>query len=197
MEMNMATKTAKNKPSKAARKTTAKDPIHTPAKAESPAAKRSTVVPFNPLSSLSNFNTSAPNFGGSFDSMESVMTNYKDQYEKMTGGASASVQESMESCMKSYTTFAKGAEKVMKTIAELAQDSAQRNSEAIKSLMASRTLNEFAEAQNKLAQQNFDEAMSAATKISEMTIKLFSEALEPINGQMTKAMTSAMKKNAA
>ncbi len=125
------------------------------------------------------------------------MSNYKEQYEKLTGGTSASAKEAMESCMASGKTFAKGAEKIMKTLAELAQESSQRNAEAMKSLMASRTLNEFAEAQNKLAQQNFEEAMSTATKLSEMTIKLYSEALEPINGQMTKAMTAAMKKNAA
>ncbi len=125
------------------------------------------------------------------------MSNYKEQYKKLTGGTSASAKEAMESCMASGKTFAKGAEKIMKTLAELAQESSQRNAEAMKSLMASRTLNEFAEAQNKLAQQNFEEAMSTVTKLSEMTIKLYSEALEPINGQMTKAMTAAMKKNAA
>lgn len=197
----MATKTAKKKPSKATRKAPAKAAISPAAKAESSAAKKSTVVPFNPLGSMTNFNTATPSFGGSFDSMESMMTNYKDQYEKMaekmTEGAPAAMRESIESCMKSSATFAKGAEQMMKAMAEAAQESAQRNSEAIKALMATRTLNEFAEAQNKLAQENFDETMSAVTKMSEMTIKLLTDAFEPINGQMTKAMTAAMKKNAA
>ncbi len=128
------------------------------------------------------------------------MNNFKNQYEKMTGDASASVRESVENLTKSSSTFAKGAEQILKTVATVAQESGQRNAEAVKALMACRTLNEFAEAQNKLAQQNFDEAMSTMTKLSEMTIKLCSEAMEPINGQMTKAMTSAMsaaKKNAA
>lgn len=143
-----------------------------------------------------NFTPATRDFAG-FDSMESMMNTYKDQYEKMTNDASASAKEAMDSLMASGTTFAKGAEKIMKTLADLAQTSGQRNAEAVKALMATRTLNEYAEAQNKLAQDNFDEAMSAATKLSEMAIKLYSEAIEPINGQMTKAMTSAMKQNAA
>ncbi|OFW87187.1 MAG: hypothetical protein A3J37_05880 [Alphaproteobacteria bacterium RIFCSPHIGHO2_12_FULL_45_9] len=167
--------------------------------------KLASVVALNPLSAMTNpdfakFNKSIPSLGGSFETMETTMTNFKNQYEKISSEATSSVRESVENLSKSSATFAKGAEQILKTIAEAAQGSSQRNTEAVKALMATRTLNEFAEAQNKLAQQNFEEAMSTMTKLSEMTIKLCSEAFEPINGQMTKAMTSAMsaaKKNAA
>jgi len=187
----MATKSAKKKSSKSAAARTSRA---TPKKTS---VKTGAVVPFNPMNTMSNFNPATPSFGGAFDSVESAMNNYKNQYEKLTGDASASFQEGIDSCIKSGNTFAKGAEKIMKALAELSQESAERNAEAVKSLMASRTLNEFAEAQNKLAQQNFDETMSAITKISEMTVKLYTEAFEPINGQVTKAMTAAMKQNAA
>jgi phasin family protein len=179
------------------------------AKPKQASSKSTSVVPFNPMGStlngmanpdFSKFKQSIPSFDGSFVNMETTMNNFKNQYEKMTGDASSTVREGVETFSKSGATFAKGAEQILKTIAEVAQESSQRNAEAVKALMASRTLNEFAEAQNKLAQQNFDDAMSTMTKLSEMTIKLCSEAFEPINGQMTKAMTSAMnaaKKNAA
>jgi phasin family protein len=164
---------------------------------EPSAPKASSVIPFNPLSTISKFNQSTPSFGGSFESMESMMTNYKAQYEKFSGDATDSMRQGIESCVKSSTTFAKGAEQIVKTLTELAQGSSQRNAEAMKALMASRTLNEFAEAQNKIAQQNFEEAMSAATKISEMTIKLCTEAMEPINGQVAKAVKKASSSIAA
>src|SRR3990167_3966617 len=155
--------------------------------------KLASVVALNPLSAMTNpdfakFNKSIPSLGGSFETMETTMTNFKNQYEKISSEATSSVRESVENLSKSSATFAKGAEQILKTIAEAAQGSSQRNTEAVKALMATRTLNEFAE------------AMSTMTKLSEMTIKLCSEAFEPINGQMTKAMTSAMsaaKKNAA
>lgn len=193
----MATKVAKKKTIKASASAATK----TVEKQSSPAAKAETassVIPFNPLSSITNsnlcnFNQSVPNLSGAFESMESMMTNYKDQYETAT----AAMQQNIEACIKTSTTFAKGAEQLIKTVSELAQESTQRNSEAVKSLMATRTLNEFAEAQNKLAQSNFDEAMSAATKLSEMTIKLYTEAFEPLNGQMTKAMKKVSESMAA
>jgi len=217
----MASKIVKKKASpKAAADTAAKvvaaASSEAPAKVASSAAKpkqasskSTSVVPFNPMGStlngmanpdFSKFKQSIPSFDGSFVNMETTMNNFKNQYEKMTGDASSTVREGVETFSKTGATFAKGAEQILKTIAEVAQESSQRNAEAVKALMASRTLNEFAEAQNKLAQQNFDDAMSTMTKLSEMTIKLCSEAFEPINGQMTKAMTSAMnaaKKNAA
>lgn len=125
------------------------------------------------------------------------MANYKDQYEKMSGDTTAAMRQNIESCVKSSTSLAKGAEQMIKTIMEVAQESSARNAEAIKALMASRTVNEFAEAQNKLVQQNFDEAMSTATKLSEMAIKISTEALEPVNAQMTKAMKKAGESMAA
>lgn len=190
---------AKKAPVKAAAKPAVKSSVK-------PAVKTASIIPFSeafdPLKSItnsnfSNFNQAIPSFDGAYATMETTMNNFKNQYEQFTGGASSSVREGVESFSKSSATFAKGAEQILKTIAEVAQESSQRNAEAVKALMATRTLNEFAEAQNKLAQQNFDEAMSTMTKLSEMTIKLYSEALEPINGQVTKAMSAAMKKNAA
>lgn len=125
------------------------------------------------------------------------MNNFKNQYEKISGEASSSVRESVENISKSSATLAKGAEQILKTIAEAAQSSTQRNAEAMKALLSTRTLNEFAEAQNKLAQQNFDDVMSTITKVSELSIKLCSEAFEPINNQLTKATTNAMSSAAA
>jgi len=195
----MASKIAKKKASvKVAPKVAAK-----PSAAK---LKSASVISMNPMASamagmansnLNNFKPSMPSLDGSLESMENTMNNFKNQYEKMTGGTSASVRENVDMISKSSATFAKGTEQILKTLAENAQESSQRNMESMKALMACKTLNEFAEAQNKLVQQNFDEAMSTMTKLSEMTIKLCTEAFEPINGQMTKAMTSAMKKNAA
>lgn len=200
----MATKPAKKTTAKA--KASSSATRNSATRAEAKAQTGSAVIPFNPVSAetLRNFTAAAPNFGSAFgpdfkmsfelpfklpfDSMESTMSNYKDQYEKMGEEAQNFMRQNAESCSKTSQSFAKGAEKMMKTIAEVAQESAQRNSESFKALMACRTINEFAEAQNKMMQQNFDDAMSTATKLSEMAIKICNEAVEPINGQMAKAM---------
>jgi phasin family protein len=199
----MALKSSKKKAApKVAAKSTMKPSIKTPATA--PKQSISSVIPFNPLegmtkSNFANFNQSLPSFGG-IETMETTMNNFKEQMEKMSGGATESARESIESLTKSGATFTKGAEQMMKTITSVVQESSQRNAEAIKAMMACKTLNELTEAQNKMAQQNFEDMMSTMTKMSEMTIKLCKEAMEPMNAQMTKAMNGAMsvaKKNAA
>lgn len=179
----MATKAVKKKsPAKAAPEVVSKS---------SDSSKSASVIPFAPLAgmtnpNLCNFNQPIPSFEGAYETMETLMANYKNQQEDLTNSVTASL-----------STLANRTKDIIETLTSVAQESGQRNAEAIKSLMASRTLNEYAEAQNKLAQQNFDDAMSTMTKLSEMTIKLYTEAFEPVNAQMTKAMSSVMKKNAA
>ncbi|HNQ91357.1 MAG TPA: phasin family protein [Alphaproteobacteria bacterium] len=183
----MATKTPKKKTTKSSASKAAQ-----PAKAAK--AAPSTVIPFAPIGAeaLNPFGSAmgakAPEFKSYFTAMETNMSNYKDQYEKMTGDASAAMRQQIESYVQVGTSLMKGSEAIMKACMELAQDSAERNAAAWKSLMACRTMNEAAEQQNKMAQANLDEAMSAATKISEMTIKVCTEACEPLGEQVTKAM---------
>jgi phasin family protein len=196
-EFRMVTKSPKKK---AAPKSAAKSAMK-----QNTAPNTASVIPFNPLESIAKtnfapFNKTIPSFGG-LETMETTMNSFKEQVEKMSGGATETAREGIESLTKSGATFTKGAEQMMKTLAEVIQESSQRNAECMKKMMACRTLNEFTEAQNKMAQQNFDDMMSTMTKMSEMTIKLCKEAMEPMNNQMTKAMNSAMsaaqKKNAA
>lgn len=188
----MTNKSAKKKSDKSGNAAAPKEKTAT-------AAAGSAVIPFNPLSAenLRNFAPATPSFTSPFESMETFMNNYKEQYEKFSGDAAGSMRQGIESCVKCSTSLAKGAEQMFKTMSEIAQESSQRNSEAYKALLACRTLNELAEAQNKLMQQNFDEAMSTATKLSEMAIKICNEACEPLNGQMTKTMKKMSESMAA
>lgn len=171
----MASKSSKKAPAK-------------PAKAAA-SSVASSVVPFAQLGSTAS--------NKSFESMEKIMSTSKSQYEKISSEAANASRQSVDSFMKSSTTFMKGAEQIFKEIAALAQQSTERNTEAFKNLMACKTLNELTEAQNKIAQQNFEDIMTSCTKLSEMTIKLTTEALEPINNQVTKSMKKATESMAA
>jgi phasin family protein len=73
----------------------------------------------------------------------------------------------------------------------MAQKSAEQNSKAVKTLMGCKTLNEFTEAQNRIAQQSFDEWVNGTSKLSEQCVKILTDALEPINGQLGKAIKKA------
>lgn len=129
--------------------------------------------------------------------METLMQNTPFQFDKITQDASAMGQAQMEAAIKSSTTLFKGMEDIMKTCMEIAQEGAEKNAAAVQKIMACKTLNEYTEAQNKLAQENFDKFMTGATKISEMSVRVCTEAMEPMNDQINKSIKQAAKAAAA
>lgn len=148
------------------------------------------VTPFN----IARFNTGND---ASFKTVENLMSNSKNQFEKFSQDFTGAGREQVEALVKSSTIFAKGMEDLVKLAVGLAQESAEKSADAVKSLMACKTFNEFTEAQNKLAQKNFDNLMHSATKFSELTIKLATESFEPINAQLTKSIKKASDSLAA
>lgn len=119
--------------------------------------------------------------------METIMANYKEQSEKMYGDVNAQLAQGVEGYTRFTTSLMNGMQVMAKTYMSIVQDTTERNSAAMRNLMACRTLNEATEAQNKLVQDNLDGAMSAATRLSEIAIKVYTEAYEPINDQAIRA----------
>jgi len=130
-------------------------------------------------------------------SMEKIMTQGKTQMEKATQDAADIGRESTEALMKCGTLFMKGFEDIMRETAALAQNAAEKQAQYVKEALSTKTLNEWSEMQSKIAQANFDDFMSGATKISELSVKLLSESAAPFNAQMTKAMKNAGAGNLA
>ena len=113
------------------------------------------------------------------------------QFEQMTKEAANLNREGIDACVKSGTIFAKGFENLMKETISFTQKAAERQMQLAKDAMTSKTINEFSDAQNKIAQTSFDDFMSGATKISEMGVKILTEAIEPINDQIAKSVQKA------
>lgn len=132
-----------------------------------------------------------------FKEMEKIMTKQPFEFDKLAQEAANQSREGIEAFVKSGAIFAKGFEEIMKTAAGMTQGVAEKQAEYAKQLMSSKTLNEYTETQNKIAQFSFDQFMSDATKLSEMSVKVMNEASEPLNTQMAKTMTKANKAMAA
>jgi phasin family protein len=120
--------------------------------------------------------------------METFMNPKKQNFDRMTQDASAQHKEGVEAMMRSGNIAMKGMEDIFKTCMQVAQNSAEKNAQAVKTLLGCRTLNEFTETQNRVAQSNFDDFMATATRLSELTVKLASEAFEPLNDQFSRSM---------
>ncbi|MGB4058000.1 MAG: phasin family protein [Alphaproteobacteria bacterium] len=125
------------------------------------------------------------------------MSKSKSQMDKMAQDANNFGREGFEAFTQSYTLFAKGFEEITRTAMTLAQQAAEKQAQFINQALSSKTLNEWTDAQNKIAQSNMDEMMNAATKLSEMSIKLMNESAQPINDQMGKSIRKASEAMAA
>lgn len=121
--------------------------------------------------------------------MEDMMTNTANKIEEAMQQAQAAQKESWDIMMKSGNQFMKGMEELMKVSMTHAQKTAEKNAQTVKTLMACKTVNEYAEAQAKAAQTNFDEFMSGVTKLSEVSVKVATDCLEPVNDQISKTMS--------
>lgn len=129
--------------------------------------------------------------------MENIMNQTKSQFDKFTNEAGNLSRDAMEAVNKSLNIFAKGFEDIFRTSLSLAQNAAEKQGQLVKEAMTTKSLNEWAEVQNRIAQSNFDDCMAAATKLSELGVKLLSESSAPINNQLTKGMKKASEAMAA
>jgi len=150
-----------------------------------------------PKANKPNKAVTARSAGKTTSAMEKTMTQGKQQFDKFTQDAAKGSKDQMDACIRTGTIFMKGFEDLAKTYMDWAQSSAEKNSQAVKSLMSCKTINEFAETQNKWAQQNFDDFMAGATKISELGVRVATDAFEPINDQMSKSIKKAVDSLAA
>lgn len=123
--------------------------------------------------------------------METMMTKGKAQMDRAAQDVAGFGRENAEAMMKFGQTFAKGFEEIMREAAAIAQTSAEKQAQFVKQAMSTKTLNEWAEVQNKMAQANFDDFMEGATKISELSVKLLTESFEPFSNQMNEVMKKA------
>ncbi len=129
--------------------------------------------------------------------METIMSKSKSQMDKALQDASSAGREGIEAFIKSSTLFSKGLEEIIRTSTAMAQGAAEKQARFVNQAMSSKTLNEWTEMQNKIAQSNFDDFMSGITRISEMSIKVMTECTEPLNDQIGKSIRKASESLAA
>lgn len=129
--------------------------------------------------------------------MENFMSQGKNQFDKLSNEANSLGRDGFEAFNKSFGIFSKGFEELIRASVAIAQSAAEKQSQLIKDAMTVKSLSEFSEVQNRIAQSNFDDGMAALQKLSDMSVKLLSQASEPINAQMAKGMKKAQEAMAA
>ena len=129
--------------------------------------------------------------------MEIVMSKTTTQFDKFIKDTTDFSSQYSDACSKSTTIMMKGFEDILGTMVSLVQTSSEKQAKFAKQAMGSKTINEFAEVQNKLVQSNFDDFVAGATKMSEIGVKLFTDSVEPVNAEVTKVIKKATQGMAA
>lgn len=126
-----------------------------------------------------------------FINMETFTMKPNKNFDKIAQDATASAQEQFDALTQAATIYAKNVENMMKTCMEMTQETTGELAENAKGLLACKTINEYADAQNKFAQATFEKIMGNATKLSEMTIRMANDSMQPLNEQVNKVIKKA------
>lgn len=132
--------------------------------------------------------------------VEHAVETAREQVEKASAAATqgygdfaAFQKDAFDALVRSSEILARGAESLGKEYFAFAQDSATANSEAAKALLAARSLQEVVDLQSKIVRTNFDKSVDESGKLSEMSLKIASEAFEPLQKQISVAVETAIK----
>jgi len=106
-------------------------------------------------------------------------------------------KENVEAVVKSSQILAKSAEQLGRAVAGFTQSSLEIGAQAGQALLGVKTLRDLVEVQSEFARNAFDHFVAGTSKISDMTVKVANEAIEPISQRMNEAIDKASKKFAA
>ena len=96
-------------------------------------------------------------------------------------------KENLEACLQASTIIAKGMQELGREWTAYLQESMERSAAATKALMAARTMQEIVSLQSDWMKASLDKLIAEATKLSEQTVKVTNEAMEPINARLSVA----------
>ena len=131
------------------------------------------------------------------------MTNNKytqDQIEQMTKAATQQAEElvnfgktGFDAWMKTANIWMDGTQALWKTCNDMTTAARDQQAQAMKQFMSCKTLNDMTETSTRVAQETMEQTMSNATTLSEKTVKVCMDTMEPINDTITKGFQTAKK----
>jgi len=124
----------------------------------------------------------------------------QDQVEKMTQTATQQAEEfanysksGFDAWMKTTNILMDGAQNLMKSCTDMANQAREQQAAATKQFMSCKTLNDMTETSTKVAQELTEQTMSNATTLSEQTIKVCMETAEPLSDTMSNGFKATKK----
>ena len=102
-------------------------------------------------------------------------------------------KQNVEAAMKAGNIWAKVYENFGKAYFSHAQDAAERGTEAAKAMMTAKTMQDVIDLQTDFAKQRFDHLVAEGTKMSEILVRVATEAMEPLQKQFDTTVSTLTK----
>ncbi len=102
-------------------------------------------------------------------------------------------KSNVEAFIQAGTIFFHGFEEIARTMVGITQAQVEASMSTAKSLIAAKTVVELTDLQNAYAKSTFDHAVSEATHLSELAIKITNEAIEPLSARVTATIEQMSK----
>ena len=130
----------------------------------------------------------------------SVVETAKDQFAKAAESQIKAVDEAaafgksnVDAFIQAGSIFFHGFEELTRSFVGLTQAQVETGMSAAKAMIGAKTLTELTDLQNSYTKTAFDQAVSEATHISELAIKIANEAIEPLSARVTATMEQISK----
>src|SRR5258708_9502762 len=128
----------------------------------------------------------------------------KEQVEKASASAfktyedlSKFSKENLEAYVAAGTTVAKGFESIGRAWVNFTQETFEASAQVAKALLSAKTLREAVDVQTDFAKTTFDKLVAEGTKVSEISVKVANEAVEPISARLNAAIQKLLQPIAA
>lgn len=136
--------------------------------------------------------------------VEQTMAYTKEQVDKMGkqvfqayGDVAAYNKENVEAVVQSGTVFAKGLETLSKAVMAYTQAQYEQGVTVAKAMMGVKTMRELVDLQSEYARTSFDAMVAEATKVSEISVKVANEAIEPLSARVNATVEKMAKPSLA
>jgi phasin family protein len=136
--------------------------------------------------------------------VEQAMTYTKEQADKMGKQAFRAYEDAtvfhkqnVDAVVQSTTILAKGMETLSKAMMAYSQAQYDQGVTVAKAVMGVKSLRELVELQTEYARTSFDAMVAEATKVSEISVKVANEAIEPISARINATVEKLAKPSLA
>jgi phasin family protein len=123
------------------------------------------------------------------DNVEKASTAFFKGYDEFSIYSKGNV----EAVVKAGSIYARGLEDLSKTVMSITQSQLEASMAAAKAVLGCTSLRQMVDVQTNLARTHFDKFVADGSKLSEISLKVANEALEPIQARVNVAVEKFTK----